>query len=246
MFSHTTCTLAVLLFLASLVLVACSANDRGTADAATASATARAPSDASAELPGDAPAQAPARGQEVPAPAAEAASKPKEAPEPVRVSFQTSMGTIVLELDEERAPVTTANFLGYVERGFYDGTIFHRIVPNFVIQGGGHLPDMTQKETAPPVVNEWRNGLRNVRGSISMARLGNQPDSATSQFFINLVDNQVLDQPRDGAAYAVFGKVVEGMEVVDAIAAVRTTTVAGHQGVPAQPVLIERAFRSDD
>ncbi len=164
----------------------------------------------------------------------------------VRVGLETSLGLIVIELDGDKAPLTTTNFLAYLDRGFYDDTIFHRIVPDFVIQGGGHLVDLTEKDTDKPVRNEWRNGLSNVRGTIAMAREGNQPHSATSQFYINLKDNLMLNEPRDGAGYAVFGTVVEGMDVVDKIAAVPTGAFGQYQGVPTEPVLITRAYRLKD
>jgi cyclophilin family peptidyl-prolyl cis-trans isomerase len=159
------------------------------------------------------------------------------------VILVTTLGTIVLDLDEELAPITTENFLTYVEAGFYDGadgdgaTIFHRVVPDFVIQGGGLREDMTSKPTNPPIVNESDNGLSNLRGTVAMART-QALDSATSQFYINVVDNTGLDGP-DG--YAVFGEVVEGMDVVDAIEAVPTTTVGQYDGVPVDPIIIESA-----
>ena len=128
-----------------------------------------------------------------------------------RVTISTSLGDIVLELDGEKAPITVLNYVQYAQDGFYDGTVFHRVMSNFMIQGGGFTTEMDKKEEGlrPGITNEWTNGLKNVRGSIAMARLGNQPDSATAQFFINVVDNPGLDQARDGAAYAVFGQVVE-------------------------------------
>ncbi|MFH0983032.1 MAG: peptidylprolyl isomerase [Planctomycetota bacterium] len=144
-----------------------------------------------------------------------------------RVKMETSLGDIVLELDAEKAPISVQNFMRYAQEGFYNGTIFHRVMKDFMIQGGGFTPEMDKKETGlhPPIKNEWRNGLKNVRGTIAMART-DVPDSATSQFFINVVDNGKLDKPqRDGAAYAVFGKAVEGMDVVDAI---RQTEVQAH------------------
>ncbi|MFB3431871.1 MAG: peptidylprolyl isomerase [Phycisphaerales bacterium] len=151
------------------------------------------------------------------------------------VTFQTNRGEIVLLLDKANAPISVENFLTYVKDGHYDGTVFHRVIPNFMIQGGGFDENYAQKETRDPIKNEWLNGLKNIRGSISMARLGNQPDSATSQFFINVVDNAVLDTARDGAAYAVFGTVVEGMDAVDAIR--NTPTGMGKlDGRPAQDV----------
>ena len=154
-------------------------------------------------------------------------------------------GDIVLELNREKAPISVENYLKYVDKKFYDGTIFHRVMPTFMIQGGGHTADMSQKKTDPPIKNEWQNGLKNARGTVAMARLGGNPDSATSQFFINVVDNPRLDQPQgDGAAYAVFGKVVAGMGVVDAIKSVPTSTHAsGHANVPKQTITIERAAR---
>jgi len=160
------------------------------------------------------------------------------------VTMTTSMGDIVIELNNEKAPLSTANFLSYVDKGFYEGTIFHRIIPNFMIQGGGFTADMSQKPTGPGVKNEWKNGLKNVRGSIAMARTA-IADSGTSQFFINVVDNPFLDQPRDGAAYAVFGKVVSGMEVVDKIKAVPTGVKNGMPDVPTQTVEIKGVKRSE-
>lgn len=159
-----------------------------------------------------------------------------------RVRLVTSKGTIVVELDREKAPITVSNFLRYVEDGFYDGTIFHRVVPDFVIQGGGFTPDLTRKDTRPPIINESNNGLSNLRGTIAMART-NDPDSATSQFYINLVDNTSLDYAPDRPGYAVFGRVIEGMDVVDAIAAVETTTRNGFNDVPVENIVIERAER---
>lgn len=169
----------------------------------------------------------------------DAADGMEGAKDAVIVEMQTSMGQIVMELDAEKAPLSTANFLTYVEKGFYDGTIFHRVMPGFMIQGGGFTADMQQKQTDPPIKNEWKNGLKNVRGSVAMART-QIADSATSQFFINVVDNSMLDVARDGAAYAVFGTVVEGMDVVDKIKDVPTTTSGGHQAVPVTPVVIEK------
>lgn len=164
--------------------------------------------------------------------------KPKEAT--VNVVIKTNMGDIVLELNQEKAPITVSNFLAYVEEDFFDSTIFHRVIPDFMIQGGGFTPDMVQKETKEGIENEWQNGLKNVRGSISMARVGGNPNSATSQFFINVKDNAFLDRPQgDGAGYAVFGKVIEGMDVVDRIQHVKTTTKGMYRDVPAEPIIIE-------
>ena len=158
------------------------------------------------------------------------------------VRLATSQGDIVVELDAAKAPKTVENFLSYVKSGHYDGTIFHRVIENFMIQGGGMKPDMSEKSTRAPIVLESRTGLSNARGTISMART-NDPNSATAQFFINVKDNQMLDQAnaRDGNGYAVFGKVVAGMEVVDKIKAVAVADKAGHQNVPTTPVLIKKA-----
>ncbi|MCJ7796538.1 MAG: peptidylprolyl isomerase [Thermoleophilia bacterium] len=157
------------------------------------------------------------------------------------VLIKTSMGDITAELDADAAPLTVANFLGYVEDGSYDGTIFHRVMAGFMIQGGGFTPDMQQKPTRAPVKNEADNGLKNLRGTLAMART-TVVDSATSQFFINVVDNAFLDfkaATQQGYGYAVFGKVTAGMDVVDAIAAVPTTTSGRSENVPVTPVVIE-------
>lgn len=166
----------------------------------------------------------------------------EEKPMPnTQVRLTTNHGDIVIELDADEAPLTTANFLNYVEQGFYEGTIFHRVIAGFMIQGGGFTPDMKPKKTNPPVKNEASNGLKNKRGTIAMARTSN-PDSATAQFFINLVDNGYLDYVEGGnPGYAVFGKVVEGMKTVDKIAAVKTGVVSRMDDVPLQPVIIESA-----
>ena len=158
------------------------------------------------------------------------------------VQLVTSMGTITIELDRERAPQTVANFLGYVQDGHYDNTIFHRVIDGFMIQGGGFTADMAQKPTKPPVRNEAKNGLSNVRGTIAMART-NVVDSATSQFFINVVDNsRMLDyQGPEKYGYAVFGRVSAGMDVVDAIRAVPTGSAGMHSDVPTTPVVIQKA-----
>ena len=152
------------------------------------------------------------------------------------------MGAITLELDDEKAPATVANFVRYAKEGHYDGTIFHRVIDGFMIQGGGFTRDMNQKKTHEPVRNEAMNGLKNRRGTIAMARTM-VVDSATSQFFINLVDNEFLDfqsPTPQGFGYAVFGKVVSGMEVVDAIAKVKTGSAGAHQNVPETPVVIQK------
>jgi len=157
------------------------------------------------------------------------------------VKLETSMGNIVIELNEQAAPVTVKNFLGYVEEGFYDGTIFHRVIPDFMIQGGGFTTEMEQKETREPIINEAANGLKNDRGTIAMARQ-NDPDSATCQFFINHRDNGPLDYVENiRPGYTVFGKVIEGMDVVDAIASVNTTTRMDYNDVPVKPVVIKSA-----
>jgi cyclophilin family peptidyl-prolyl cis-trans isomerase len=157
------------------------------------------------------------------------------------VKLGTSMGDIVIELDEEKAPVTVKNFLQYMEDGFYDGTIFHRVIPNFMIQGGGFTADMQRKATQPAIVNEAGNGLKNDRGTVAMART-NDPDSATSQFFINHRDNDSLNYGGPSKpGYAVFGRVVEGMDVVDKIAVVKTTRTGPYSDVPVEPVVIKSA-----
>jgi peptidyl-prolyl cis-trans isomerase A (cyclophilin A) len=158
-----------------------------------------------------------------------------------RVKLVTSAGDIVLELDPVKAPQTVANFLQYVRDKHYDGTIFHRVMDGFMIQGGGMTPDMQQKPTRGPIALEASNGLKNNRGTIAMARTGN-PNSATAQFFINVVDNHGLNAPApDGHGYAVFGKVVSGMEAVDKIRTTPTGNRGMHQNVPLTPVLIQSA-----
>src|SRR5689334_22136565 len=158
------------------------------------------------------------------------------------VEIKTDMGTIVVELYPDKAPATVANFLEYVKSGHYDGTIFHRVMPGFMIQGGGFTPDFKEKPTRKPIRNEAANGLHNGVGTIAMARTS-EPHSATAQFFINVADNAMLDfryPTQDGYGYAVFGKVVKGMDVVDAITKVRTGPgPAPHQNVPVKPVVIE-------
>ena len=154
------------------------------------------------------------------------------------VKLETTMGDIVIEMNEDAAPGTVKNFLQYVRSGFYDGTIFHRIIPGFMIQGGGFTAEMVRKEPGAPVKNEYKES--NVRGTIAMAKLGGDPDSATCQFFINLEDNGAnLDNQNGG--FTVFGKVIEGMDVVDKIAKVQTTTKMGMRDVPAEPVVIKSA-----
>jgi peptidyl-prolyl cis-trans isomerase A (cyclophilin A) len=159
-----------------------------------------------------------------------------------RVKLQTSAGDIVLELQREQAPVTVDNFVAYVKAKHYDGTIFHRVIPTFMIQGGGMNAKMEERPTRAPIALEARNGLNNQRGTVAMARRAD-PNSATAQFFINVVDNPFLDaaQARDGHGYAVFGKVVSGMDVVDKIREVPTHNVGGHGNVPTMPVTIIKA-----
>ncbi|MBX3364263.1 MAG: peptidylprolyl isomerase [Phycisphaeraceae bacterium] len=171
------------------------------------------------------------------------------------IRLVTSMGDIDLELDVAHAPISVANFLTYVESGRYDGVIFHRVIPGFVIQSGGHNPDLANRailegngtDIDPKITNEWTNGLKNIRGSVGMAR-DTDPDSATRQFYINLADNTRLDTPREvsgGAGYAVFGRVKSGMEVVDAIAAAPTHAVPERDmaDVPIEPIILQRAVR---
>ena len=154
------------------------------------------------------------------------------------VVVETSMGNIRIALDEQKAPISVKNFLTYARTGHYDGTIFHRVIPGFMIQGGGMDGTMKEKAGRPPIKNEARNKLRNDRGTVAMARTAN-PDSATAQFFINLKNNASLDYGINGAGYAVFGRVIEGMEVVDKIATVRTTSKGPYEDVPSTPVVIK-------
>src|ERR1700729_2204589 len=154
------------------------------------------------------------------------------------IRFETSLGDFTIELFEKEAPESVANFTRYVDEGFFDETIFHRIVPGFVIQGGGFTEDMTQKKTQPPIKNEADNGLKNSRGTLSMARTSDV-NSATSQFFVNLKDNDFLDHTRGNFGYAVFARVTEGMDVVDKIAAVETGRRKGFDDVPLEPVIMK-------
>jgi cyclophilin family peptidyl-prolyl cis-trans isomerase len=167
------------------------------------------------------------------------------------VVLETSLGALTLAIDEVKAPISAANFLAYVDKGHYDGTIFHRVIDGFMIQGGGFLPDMKQKPTDKPIKNEWQNGLKNKKYTLAMARLGDgRPnpstvDSATAQFFINVKDNDFLDRAQpDGGAYAVFGTVIQGTEVVDKIRTVKTGTKGFHSDVPVTPVTILKAKRA--
>lgn len=164
----------------------------------------------------------------------------KAAPNP-DVLIKTNYGTITVELDPVRAPITVKNFLDYVNAGFYTNTLFHRVIPDFMIQGGGYTLSMQEKKTNAPIQVESNNGLKNVRGSIAMART-NEPNSATSQFYINLVDNDFLDYQNNstqGVGYTVFGQVIQGMETVDSIAKAQTKTSHGMPDVPSKPVIIE-------
>jgi peptidyl-prolyl cis-trans isomerase A (cyclophilin A) len=156
--------------------------------------------------------------------------------------FETSMGSFTIELDADAAPVTVENFLKYADDGHFDGTVFHRVIPGFVIQGGGLTADMDPKPTRAPIKNEAKNGLKNLRGTLSMART-NDVNSATSQFFVNLVDNAFLDHQPGNYGYAVFGRVVEGMDVIDAIAKVKTGRKGHHDDVPLEPVVVKSARR---
>lgn len=164
------------------------------------------------------------------------------------IHMKTNYGTVVLELNPDKAPKTVANFLAYAKNGFYDGTLFHRVIDKFVVQGGGFGPGMTQKLTRPPIENEANNGLRNSRGTLAMAR-ATDPHSATSQFFINIVDNDFLNYTAptpSGWGYCVFGKVVDGMHIVDQIKGVVTGSKLGHKDVPLSDVLIEKMQIVDD
>tara|TARA_B100001250_G_C19675110_1_gene733290 strand:- start:158 stop:661 length:504 start_codon:yes stop_codon:yes gene_type:complete len=157
------------------------------------------------------------------------------------IVFTTNYGSFNIELDFENAPKSAENFCKYAKAGFYDGTIFHRVIENFMIQGGGFEPDMTEKSTNEPIVNEANNGLSNITGSLAMARTSD-PHSATSQFFINVTDNIFLDHKNEspqGWGYAVFGKIIDGMETINTIKACETGSSAGHQDVPVQEVIIE-------
>lgn len=158
------------------------------------------------------------------------------------VKMDTSLGSVLLVLDAKAAPATVANFLAYVDKGFFDGTIFHRVIPGFMVQGGGYEQSMLHKPGLPPIKLETAGGLANTRGTLAMARTSD-PDSATSQFFVNLVDNAFLNPSPGNPGYAVFGKVLRGMEVVDAIAKVKTESRGGMKDVPSTPVVITRMAR---
>ncbi len=161
------------------------------------------------------------------------------------VVFSTTLGDIKIEFLSEQAPVSVENFLQYVDEGFFEGTIFHRVIPGFMVQGGGFTADMGQKQTRDPIKNEADNGVLNTRGTLSMART-QAVDSATTQFFINVADNAFLDHGERDFGYAVFARVVEGMDVVDKIVAVRTADRGGHQNVPVDPVVVTAVKRLED
>ena len=182
--------------------------------------------------------EAPAAAEEKPA----VEEKTEEAPEFIYANMDTSMGSVLIELNNVKAPISTANFVEYANAEAYDGTIFHRVMPSFMIQGEGFTPDMKKRNTRAPIKNEWQNGLSNTKGTLAMART-NAPDSATNQFFINVKDNLFLDKGRTpgAAGYAVFGRVVDGMDTVDRIRFVKTAMAANRMSdVPVEPVLIER------
>lgn len=181
------------------------------------------------------------------APAAPPAAPPEVKPSPTGpfvaldvAQGRTVFGTITIALKPDKAPISVKNLLAYVRSGHYDGTVFHRVMQGFMIQGGGYTPELEEKPTQGPIKNEARNGLRNSRGTVAMART-TKPDSATSQFFINLKDNHMLDFGISGAGYAVFGEVIEGMDVVDRIAAVPIASRRGMENVPQNAVVIKRA-----
>jgi len=160
------------------------------------------------------------------------------------IRFTTSLGDLDVELNDKEAPVSSANFLAYVDAGFFDGTLFHRVIPGFMIQGGGMTSGLAQKPTREPIANEAKNGLRNLRGTLAMARTSDI-DSATSQFFVNLVDNAFLDHSPGNYGYAVFGRVTAGMDTVDQIAKVKTGRSKGHADVPVDEVVVLSARRID-
>jgi cyclophilin family peptidyl-prolyl cis-trans isomerase len=170
------------------------------------------------------------------------ANAEETAPANPRVVIKTSEGDITLQLNAEKAPITVENFLAYVDSGFYNGTIFHRVIPDFMVQGGGMTPDMKEKETGEPIVNESKNRLHNTRGTIAMARTNN-PDSATSQFFINQRSNLRLDWAPGREGYTVFGEVIEGMDVVDFMATAPTGRSGGMGDVPAEAIIINEILR---
>ncbi|WP_100642911.1 peptidylprolyl isomerase [Alteromonas facilis] len=164
------------------------------------------------------------------------------------ITLHTTLGDITLQLFADKAPKTVANFIEYAKSGFFDNTLFHRVIPNFMVQGGGMTPDMEQKDTQAPIENEANNGVKNTRGSVAMART-NDPHSATAQFFINLVDNDFLDfrnETMNGWGYCVFGEVTEGMDIVDKMSGVKTGNHGYHADVPVEPILIESVTITED
>lgn len=165
-----------------------------------------------------------------------------------QVTFKTTLGDITIKVDHDKAPVSAENFVHYAMEGYYNGTIFHRIIPGFMVQGGGMLPGMEEKPSGEPIENEADNGLKNLRGTISYARTMD-PHSATTQFFLNLVDNAFLDhtsKDTQGWGYAVFGEITEGLDVIDAMAKVETTSRRGHQDVPVDDIVIEKTLVKED
>ena len=195
---------------------------------------------------GESQAEADAAAEQAKKKAMEEKKKPEPLTGKVVVIMETTKGTVKMELDADKAPKTVENFLGYMDRRFYDATIFHRVVKRFMVQGGGFTFDMKRKMNRGPIENESDNGLKNLKGAVSMAR-GKDPQSATTQFFINLKDNSSLDRghPKgDGTGYCVFGKVIEGMEVVEAIGKVKTTEVRSRKNVPVVPVFIKKIRRA--
>ena len=208
--------------------------------AASAAESIKSSSKKAAEAASDLVEKAKAKTIGVPAAPEEAAKPAVKVDLKPKVKFSTNMGDFIVELDAEKAPITVKNFMAYVDGGFYTNTIFHRVISNFMIQGGGFTADMNKKTTKAPIVLESRNGLSNLRGTIAMARTNN-PNSATSQFFINVQNNRNLDS--FGGGYAVFGKVTEGMETVDKIRNVQTAPKAGHRNVPVNQVVINSATR---
>jgi len=240
------------LFCVVLVLLLTACDDKSEPDKTTADDLAKKSGDAPAKTPESKPAAAPKEPEKAPEQAPAPAPKREGPPQVVFeiVVGDASWGQIVLELNEQKAPITVKNFLDYVDKGFFDGTIFHRVIPNFMIQGGGFTSPTDHKPAGANIKSEAQNGLKNFRGTIAMAR-GDHPDSATSQFFINVNDNPPLDYPNapGGLGYCVFGKVVKGMEVVDRIKSVETRpnpnpAMRGEKSMPINPPVIKKARRS--
>ena len=233
---------------AALLLAACGSAPAPEDSAATSAPPAEtAPESAPAEEPKpEEPPPVVAKVEPPPAPKAAPKTPPAPPANPM-VVLKTSKGSMKIELYPDKAPLSVKNFLQYVDDKYYDGTIFHRVIKDFMIQGGGFTPDMEKKDTRPPIENEAKNGLRNERGTIAMARTPN-PHSATAQFYINHADNAMLDQasqPPGAWGYAVFGKVVEGMNVLDAIAVAPTGMAAGMSDVPREAIVIESVRRAE-